>query len=121
MKALALLALIWFPFAETPQSAQTLRGNIIAVPIATSPVEIDRRCSLPGEMQQCRDYCGRIGGTKRPEAGWNPDAPIPLGTFKAASVGAIFTPAHAVASCDVRTIGGFLTLVCTCFDPSNEA
>jgi len=113
MKALALLALIWFPFAETPQPAPTLRGNIIAVPIAPSPVEPDRRCSLPGEMQQCRDYCGRIGGIVPKGSPWDPFAPISLSSH--------YTPYLAVRSCEVKTVGGQLSLVCECFSPGNEA
>lgn len=120
MRMIACLAVaaLWFPFAETPQPAPTL-GNPIGVKvIGTAPTpQPDRRCSLPGEMQQCIDYCGRIGGTKRPEPGWHPDDPITLGTRKASSIGPIYAPAQSVGSCDVHTIGTEMVLVCTCFDP----
>jgi len=110
MKPFACLALavLWFPYAETPQPAPTLRSNVIAVPIAPAQPEPDRRCSLPGEMEQCRTYCSRIGGVKRTEPGWNPNAPVVLASYQ---------PQAVLLGCDVRTIGGSMTLVCTCGDP----
>lgn len=119
MKALDCLAVaaLYFPFAETPQPAPVLKSNVIAIPIAGAP-EPDRRCSLPGELQQCIDYCGAIDKKRRPEPGWGPGTPILLRAVLSAPNP--WEPQQSVYSCDVRTIGGFLSLVCVCFNPGNQ-
>jgi len=107
LASVAVMAL-WFPFAETPQPAPTLKGNTIIVAPVPVPPQPDRRCSLPGEKEQCIRYCAGLNQPRRPEAGWNPDAPILLATYQ---------PQAVMVSCDVRTIGNEMTLVCECADP----
>jgi hypothetical protein len=93
-------------------------GGTGFIDLGDSAPGVDRRCSLPGEMQQCEDYCGGVGGPSKPEDGWNPPT-----TALRSYVGTTTNPFRTyqmVNSCDVRTIAGHMTLVCTCFDPSDR-
>lgn len=104
-----ILAALWFPFAETPQPAPTLKPNVRLVQIGPAdPAQPNRSCSLPGEMEQCRALCHAVPSLHKTENGWNPWAPVVLASFQ---------PALIVRSCDVHTVGGHMTLVCECEDP----
>ena len=123
MHGTVLLALMFQFAAPTAPVATMPKGpGVIVIGEAPTP-QPDRRCSLPGEMQQCIDYCHAAGGIKKaPEPGWNPWDPRVLGTLKAALPPTVPNPFEqhlAVQSCDVHTVGGFMTLVCQCFDPGN--
>jgi hypothetical protein len=90
-------------------------GGTGFIDLGTATPRVDRRCSLPGEMQACEGYCAGIGGPSKPESGWDPPTTASRGTTTNP-----FRTYQMVNSCDVRTIGSALTLVCTCFDPSNR-